>query len=65
MGGWEFFDELEHVVVFPADDPVPPHLGRITRRKRHGNRVVRHVQADEQRRWGTGRSAGGLGQMIF
>jgi hypothetical protein len=47
MGGLEFFDQLEHVVMFPAENPVTPHLGRIRRRQRHGDRVVVHVQADE------------------
>jgi hypothetical protein len=47
MGRLEFFDELEHVVMFPADDPVPPHLGRIIGRKRDGNRVIMHVQTDK------------------
>jgi len=47
MGGLEFFDELEHVVMLPADDPVTPHFGRIRRREAHRNRVVIHVQPNE------------------
>ena len=57
MGRLEFLDELEHVVVFPADDPVSPHLGRITGRDRDGDRIVVHVQPDEQ----DGRFAPGRG----
>ena len=26
----EFFDELVHVVMFPTDDPIPPHFARLT-----------------------------------
>jgi hypothetical protein len=47
MGGLKLFNEFEHVVMFPADDPIPPHFARITGRYRHGNRVVMHVQTDE------------------
>jgi hypothetical protein len=57
MGGLKFFDELEHVIMFPADDPIPPHFGRITGRDRDGDRIVVHVQPDEQ----DGRFAPGRG----
>ena len=43
----EFFDELEHVVMFPTDDPIPPHFACLTGRNRHGDGIVIHVRADE------------------
>jgi hypothetical protein len=61
MGGLKFFNQLEHVVVFPADDPVSPHLGRIAGRNRDGDRIVMHVQSDEQDgRFAPGRGNGDL-----
>ena len=48
MGGLEFFGQLEHVIVFAADDPVAANLGRIGGREADGDRIVMHVQADEQ-----------------
>jgi hypothetical protein len=48
MGGLELFGELEHVVMFSTDNPVAPHLGRIRRRNRNGNRIVMHIQTNEQ-----------------
>jgi len=34
--------------MFPADDPVPADFGRIGGRNRDGDRIVMHVQSDEQ-----------------
>ena len=45
-------DQLEHVVVLAANDPVTPHFRAVRRRERHGDGIVMHVQAEEQR--GTG-----------
>jgi hypothetical protein len=50
MGLRQFFGQLQHVVMLPADDPVTSHFRRIGRREAHRNGVVVHVQADEQDR---------------
>src|SRR5664280_1611219 len=48
MGGGEFFDQTQHVVMFSADDAVTAHLGGITRCERNGDGVVMHIQPAEQ-----------------
>ena len=34
MGGQEFFDQAQHVIVTSAEDAVPPHFGGILRGER-------------------------------
>lgn len=46
MGGGEFLDQLEHVVVLPAEDPVAAHLRALRRRERHRDGIVMHIQPD-------------------
>ena len=41
--------QLEHIVMGAADNPVAAHLGEVRRRQAHGDGIIIHVQADEER----------------
>src|ERR1035437_9096335 len=48
MGGLEFGEEFEHVVMRAADDPVTPDLGGVRRGQTHGDGIGVHIKTAEQ-----------------